>query len=109
MSASSAVNGQGNTAWSDSLVDVQVDAGLDALKASLEAGFEQFGKVRSDPNLDALRKSPRFDPLVDEYDEPVISSGAIKCAPLQSVARCALRSPEAAVTDMSMMLGATGL
>lgn len=56
----------------------QVDAGMDALKAALEAGFEQFGKVRSDNNLDNLRKSPRFDPLIDDYDEPVISPGAIK-------------------------------
>ena len=74
-----------------------MDAGLDALKASLEAGFEQFGKVRSDPNLDALRKSPRFDPLVDEYDEPVISSSAIKCATLHSLAYCALTIPGAAL------------
>ena len=56
----------------------QVDAGLDALKAALDAGFEQFGKVRTDPNLEKLRTSPKFDPLVDKYDEPVISQGAMK-------------------------------
>ena len=53
------------------LVLLQVDAGLDALDAAMRAGFEQFGKIRSDPNLDNLRKNERFKKMVDQYDEPV--------------------------------------
>ena len=52
---------------------LQVGAGLDALEASLRAGFEQFQKVRTDPNLDNLRKEDRFLEIVDKYDEPVFS------------------------------------
>lgn len=57
---------------------LQVDAGLDALQAALKAGFEQYGKIRTDPNLEKVRTSPRFEPMVDQYDEPVISRGAIR-------------------------------
>jgi hypothetical protein len=58
----------------------QVEAGLEALEASLSAGFEQYSKVRNDPNLDALRKSPKFKGIIDKYDEPLINDNAIKCA-----------------------------
>ena len=44
------------------------------------AGFEQFAKIRSDPNLETLRKSPKFKQLIDRYDEPVFNDNAIKCA-----------------------------
>jgi len=57
---------------------MKVDAGLDALEAALGAGFEQFNKVRTDPNLEALRKSPKYKPLIDSYDEPLVNSNAIK-------------------------------
>lgn len=60
------------------MVCMQVDAGLEALEAALSAGFEQFNKVRTDPNLDALRKSPKFKTLIDSYDEPVFNDNAIK-------------------------------
>lgn len=33
---------------------------------------------RTDPNLDALRKSDQFKPLVDKYDEPVFNDAAFK-------------------------------
>ncbi|DBB14040.1 hypothetical protein WJX82_011515 [Trebouxia sp. C0006] len=56
----------------------QIDAGLDALNAAMRAGFEQFGKIRSDPNLDNLRKNERFQKMVDQYDEPVFNFGALK-------------------------------
>ncbi len=55
-----------------------MDAGLEALGEALAAGFEQFGKVRSDPNLDSLRTSPKFKMLIDSYDQPVINANAIK-------------------------------
>lgn len=51
---------------------VQVDAGLESLEAALRSGFEQFNKVREDPNLDNLRKSERFDKIINQYDEKVI-------------------------------------
>ena len=51
---------------------MQVDAGLDALEAALRSGFEQFNKVREDPNLDNLRTNERFDKIVNQYDEKVI-------------------------------------
>ncbi|KAL0034948.1 hypothetical protein WJX79_001966 [Trebouxia sp. C0005] len=56
----------------------QIDAGLDALDAAMRAGFEQFGKIRSDPNLDNLRKNERFQKMVDQYDEPVFNFSALK-------------------------------
>jgi hypothetical protein len=34
--------------------------------------------VREDKNLDKLRSDPRFTKLIDEYDEPVFNSGALK-------------------------------
>jgi hypothetical protein len=40
------------------------------------AGHAQV--VREDKNLDALRSDPRFTKLIDEYDEPVFNSGALK-------------------------------
>ena len=51
---------------------MQVDAGLDSLEAALRSGFEQFNKVREDPNLDNLRTSDRFDKIINQYDEKVI-------------------------------------
>jgi hypothetical protein len=61
---------------------VQLDAGLEALEAAMGAGFEQYGKIRSDPNLANLRKSKKFTELINRYDEPIINENAIKCAPL---------------------------
>lgn len=55
-----------------------MDAGLEALEAALSAGFEQFNKVRTDQNLEALRKSPKYKTLIDSYDEPVFNDNAIK-------------------------------
>ena len=46
----------------------------------MATGFEQFSKIRSDPNLAPLRASPKFKPLLDKYDEPVLALGAMQCA-----------------------------
>eukprot|EP01025_Chloroclados_australasicus_P069693 TRINITY_DN986_c0_g1_i1.p1 TRINITY_DN986_c0_g1~~TRINITY_DN986_c0_g1_i1.p1 ORF type:complete len:325 (+),score=46.04 TRINITY_DN986_c0_g1_i1:175-1149(+) len=55
----------------------QVEAGLEALQATLSSGFEDYKKVRTDPNLANLRKDERFKNLIDQYDEPVLNEGAI--------------------------------
>jgi hypothetical protein len=34
--------------------------------------------VRSDKNLTKLRESPRFDEVLNKYDEPVINMEAVK-------------------------------
>jgi len=54
-----------------------VDPGLEALDACLKAGFDDFKKVRSDPNLAPLRTDSRFLPVLEKYDEPVINREAI--------------------------------
>lgn len=57
----------------------QVDAGLEALDAAMAAGFEDFSKARSDPNLSKLRESKEmFAKVINKYDEPIINEGAIK-------------------------------
>ena len=56
----------------------QVDNSLEALDAAMAAGFEYFDKIRKDPNLAEARKSPKFKPLLDKYDEPILNEGAIK-------------------------------
>ena len=50
--------------------------------------------VREDKNLDALREDPRFTKLIDEYDEPVFNSGALKwvCIVSASVNQLAFRT-----------------
>ena len=58
---------------------MQAEAGLEALRKCLQAGFEGFSKIREDPNLEKVRANPGFQPLIEEYDEPVISGEAIKC------------------------------
>lgn len=49
---------------------VQVDEGLKSLDMAMNCGFEDYEKVRSDKNLANLRTSPKFEPLVEKYDEP---------------------------------------
>ncbi|KAI5064056.1 hypothetical protein GOP47_0020726 [Adiantum capillus-veneris] len=56
----------------------EVEAGLSALEAAMEAGFEDYKTVRSDPDLANLRVSPKFTPLIDKYDEPFINENAVK-------------------------------
>jgi len=56
----------------------QEDAGMDALKAALRAGFEDYKMIRSDPNLAYLRESEDFTPLINKFDEPLINENAMK-------------------------------
>lgn len=55
----------------------QVDAGLEALDSALASGFEDYVKVRKDPNLAKLRESPKFTKLINIYDEPFINEAAV--------------------------------
>ena len=55
----------------------QIEAGLEALDSCMAAGFEDYAKVRRDPNLAKLRESPKFKSIIDKYDEPIINEGAI--------------------------------
>jgi len=55
----------------------QTDASLEALNSAMACGFEDYKKVRSDPNLANARKSPKFSKLIDRYDEPIINTEAL--------------------------------
>ncbi|XP_022153815.1 protein MET1, chloroplastic [Momordica charantia] len=55
----------------------QLKAGLSALEDALEAGFEDFKRVRTDPDLSTLRTSEEFEPLVKRFDESFINENAI--------------------------------
>eukprot|EP00747_Dinoflagellata_sp_TGD_P167267 gnl/TRDRNA2_/TRDRNA2_191362_c0_seq1.p1 gnl/TRDRNA2_/TRDRNA2_191362_c0~~gnl/TRDRNA2_/TRDRNA2_191362_c0_seq1.p1 ORF type:complete len:382 (-),score=79.19 gnl/TRDRNA2_/TRDRNA2_191362_c0_seq1:324-1469(-) len=52
----------------------QPDAGLEALRDALHAGFDDFKMVRNDPNLEVVRDSPNFKELIDQYDEPIFNT-----------------------------------
>lgn len=56
----------------------QPEPGLEALEICLQAGFDQFQKIRTDPNLEKLRQSPKFTPLIERFDEPVIDTNILK-------------------------------
>lgn len=55
----------------------QVQAGLSALEEALKSGYEDFKRIRSDPDLENIRKSEDFDPLMKQFDESFINEGAI--------------------------------
>nr|GMD21572.1 ruBisCO large subunit-binding protein subunit beta, chloroplastic [Ipomoea batatas] len=55
----------------------QIQAGLSALGDALEAGFEDFKRVRTDPDLAGLRASEDFEPLLKKFDESFINENAI--------------------------------
>ncbi|GFP95643.1 hypothetical protein PHJA_001708500 [Phtheirospermum japonicum] len=54
-----------------------IQAGLSALEDAMEAGFEDFKRIRTDPDLDNVRKSKEFDPLLKRFDESFINENAI--------------------------------
>ncbi|KAK1429049.1 hypothetical protein QVD17_11248 [Tagetes erecta] len=55
----------------------QVQAGLSALKDALQSGYEDFKRIRTDPDLENLRKSEEFDPLLKQFDESFINENAL--------------------------------
>ncbi|KAM5582237.1 protein MET1, chloroplastic [Rosa sericea] len=55
----------------------QVKAGISALEEALKSGFEDFKRIRSDPDLANLRTSEEFDPLLKRFDESFINENAI--------------------------------
>eukprot|EP00245_Coleochaete_scutata_P014410 TRINITY_DN6133_c0_g2_i1.p1 TRINITY_DN6133_c0_g2~~TRINITY_DN6133_c0_g2_i1.p1 ORF type:complete len:331 (-),score=69.22 TRINITY_DN6133_c0_g2_i1:26-1018(-) len=55
----------------------KVADGLRALEEAMEAGFEDYKAVRTDPDLETLRQSPEFTPLMNRYDEPFINENAL--------------------------------
>ncbi|KAL9252223.1 MET1, chloroplastic-like protein [Drosera capensis] len=55
----------------------QIQAGLSALKDAMEAGYEDFKRIRTDPDLENIRKSEDFEPLMKKFDESFINEDAI--------------------------------
>jgi len=55
----------------------EMDAGLEALEASLKAGFDDYAYIRNDPNLANLREDEGFKPIMDKYDEPFLNENAM--------------------------------
>ncbi|TVU41577.1 hypothetical protein EJB05_15107 [Eragrostis curvula] len=55
----------------------RVQAGLSALEDALKAGYEDFKRIRTDPDLANLRKSEEFETLLKNYDESFINESAI--------------------------------
>ncbi|KAI5600097.1 hypothetical protein BDE02_01G002600 [Populus trichocarpa] len=55
----------------------QLQAGLSALEDALEAVFEDFKRIRADPDLENLRTSEEFEPLMKRFDESFINENAI--------------------------------
>jgi hypothetical protein len=68
---------QYNIACCYSMLD-QVDEGLKSLQSAMASGFDNFEQIRKDKNLAKLRLSPKFQPILDKYDEPVINWNAVK-------------------------------
>ncbi|KAF8065729.1 alpha-mannosidase [Scenedesmus sp. PABB004] len=56
----------------------QADEGVKSLDLAMACGFEDYAKVRSDKNLAAVRGSPKFERLINMYDEPVINWAAVE-------------------------------
>ncbi|GMI92914.1 hypothetical protein HRI_002960700 [Hibiscus trionum] len=55
----------------------QIQAGLSALEDALQAGFEDFKRIRTDPDLANLKNSEQFEPLLKRFDESFINENAI--------------------------------
>ncbi|MEW5299906.1 MAG: hypothetical protein WDW36_002876 [Sanguina aurantia] len=68
---------QYNVACCYAMLD-QADEGIKSLESAMASGFDNYDQIRKDKNLEKLRASPKFQPILDKYDEPVINWGAIK-------------------------------
>ncbi|KAF5471361.1 hypothetical protein F2P56_011803 [Juglans regia] len=55
----------------------QLQAGLSALEDALRAGFEDFKRIRTDPDLAKIRTSQEFETLLKRFDESFINENAI--------------------------------
>ncbi|KAF0907867.1 hypothetical protein E2562_022271 [Oryza meyeriana var. granulata] len=55
----------------------RIQAGLSALEDALKAGYEDFKRIRTDPDLENLRKTEEFNALLNKYDESFINENAI--------------------------------
>lgn len=55
----------------------QVEAALSALEDALEAGYEDFKTIRTDPDLANVRTSEEFETLMKRFDESFINENAI--------------------------------
>ncbi|KAH0468997.1 hypothetical protein IEQ34_002229 [Dendrobium chrysotoxum] len=55
----------------------QVNAGLSALEDALKAGYENFKRIRNDPDLANVRATEEFEALMKKYDESFINENAI--------------------------------
>ncbi|GIL82008.1 hypothetical protein Vretimale_1567 [Volvox reticuliferus] len=68
---------QYNIACCYSMLD-QVEEALKSLDAAMSSGFDNFDQIRRDKNLAKVRASPKFQQLIDKYDEPVVNWNAVK-------------------------------
>ncbi|KAK2641543.1 hypothetical protein Ddye_023306 [Dipteronia dyeriana] len=55
----------------------QIKAGLSALEDALKTGYEDFKRIRADPDLANLRMSEEFNVLLKRFDESFINENAI--------------------------------
>ncbi|XP_027345917.1 protein MET1, chloroplastic [Abrus precatorius] len=55
----------------------QIQAALSSLEEALNAGFEDFKRMRTDPDLAKVRASEDFDLLLKRFDESFINENAI--------------------------------
>ncbi|KAJ7231257.1 hypothetical protein O6H91_Y457600 [Diphasiastrum complanatum] len=55
----------------------QVEAGLSALEEAMEAGFDDFKTIRMDPDLQTLRNSEKFKPVIEKFDESFINENVV--------------------------------
>ncbi|KZV37767.1 hypothetical protein F511_31149 [Dorcoceras hygrometricum] len=56
----------------------QVKAALSALDDALKVGFEDFKRIRTDPDLANVRETEEFETLLKKYDESFINESAIQ-------------------------------
>lgn len=46
----------------------ETDSGIACIRGLLEDGFDDFATLRTDPDLDFLRCSPDFSPLLNSFE-----------------------------------------